>query len=110
VYCSSRHIPGVRFAGITHPGLIGTAPSQELLDIWNEREGGLVATGELELALTKCLQTRPLGALRPPACGRPRCGRPRCGRPRCDRTRCDRTRYRDKTAVGRRSPGHRNQP
>jgi formamidase len=52
----------VRFAGITHPGLIGTAPSQELLDIWNEREGGLVATGELELALTKCLQTRPLGA------------------------------------------------
>jgi formamidase len=29
VYASSRHIPGVRFAGIKHPGLIGTAPSQE---------------------------------------------------------------------------------
>jgi hypothetical protein len=28
IYCSSRHIPGVRFAGLIHPGLIGTAPSQ----------------------------------------------------------------------------------
>lgn len=26
VYATSRHIPGVRFAGVTHPGLIGTAP------------------------------------------------------------------------------------
>ncbi|ORY77583.1 Acetamidase/Formamidase [Leucosporidium creatinivorum] len=38
VYASSRHIPGVRFAGISHPGLIGTAPSAELLATWNERE------------------------------------------------------------------------
>ncbi|BEJ17686.1 hypothetical protein CspHIS471_0610870 [Cutaneotrichosporon sp. HIS471] len=43
VYAVSRHIPGVRFAGIPHPGLIGTAPSQELLDTWNKRERGLVA-------------------------------------------------------------------
>jgi len=43
IYASSRHIPGVRFAGITHPGLIGTAPSQELLDTWNKREGELIA-------------------------------------------------------------------
>lgn len=42
VYATSRHIPGVRFAGVTHPGLIGTAPSQELLDLWNKREGALV--------------------------------------------------------------------
>ena len=26
IYTKSRHIPGVRFAGITHPGLIGCAP------------------------------------------------------------------------------------
>ena len=28
---TSRHIPGVRYTGITHPGLFGTAPSAELL-------------------------------------------------------------------------------
>lgn len=43
MYAESRHIPGVRFAGIPHPGLIGVAPSQELLEKWNEREGGLIA-------------------------------------------------------------------
>lgn len=43
VYATSRHIPGVRFAGIPHPGLIGTAPSQELLNTWNKRERGLIA-------------------------------------------------------------------
>jgi Acetamidase/Formamidase family len=42
VYATSRHIPGVRFAGVTHPGLIGTAPSPELLATWNEREVGLI--------------------------------------------------------------------
>jgi len=44
IYASSRHIPGVEFAGIMHPGLIGCLPSKELLDEWNKREGGLVAT------------------------------------------------------------------
>lgn len=44
IYTSSRHIPGVRFAGITHPGLIGCAPSSELLAKWNKRESELVAT------------------------------------------------------------------
>ncbi|CAK5264355.1 unnamed protein product, partial [Mycena citricolor] len=43
VYASSRHIPGVRFAGVSHPGLIGTAPSAELLATWNQREGALIA-------------------------------------------------------------------
>ncbi|OJT15102.1 Formamidase [Trametes pubescens] len=42
VYASSRHIPGVRFAGVSHPGLIGTAPSAELLATWNTREGALI--------------------------------------------------------------------
>jgi formamidase len=44
IYTTSRHIPGVRFAGITHPGLIGCAPSPELLAKWNQRERELVAT------------------------------------------------------------------
>lgn len=33
----------MRFPGIIHPGLIGCAPSAELLATWNEREAGLVA-------------------------------------------------------------------
>jgi formamidase len=37
-YAVSRHIPNVRIAGMNHPGLIGTAPSQEELDKWNKRE------------------------------------------------------------------------
>jgi formamidase len=44
IYTTSRHIPGVRFAGITHPGLIGCAPSHELLAKWNQRERELVAS------------------------------------------------------------------
>jgi formamidase len=43
IYATSRHIPGVRFAGVSHPGLIGTAPSAELLATWNKREGALIA-------------------------------------------------------------------
>ncbi|KAL1746454.1 Acetamidase/Formamidase [Schizophyllum fasciatum] len=43
IYATSRHIPGVRFAGVTHPGLIGTAPSPALLAIWNARETALIA-------------------------------------------------------------------
>lgn len=44
IYTSSRHIPGVKFAGIIHPGLIGCAPSHELLAKWNKREKELVDT------------------------------------------------------------------
>ena len=42
--CASRHIPGVEFTGITHPGLFGTAPSPELLARWNTRERALIDT------------------------------------------------------------------
>merc|ERR1712151_883094 len=68
VYCSSRHIPGVRFAGLIHPGLIGTAPSAELLKIWNERESALVAKEGTPQAPTLCkhLHTRPLACLPEP--------------------------------------------
>ncbi|MDX5459580.1 formamidase [Micromonospora tulbaghiae] len=41
---TSRHIPGVSFTGISHPGLMGTAPSASLLATWNRREGALIAT------------------------------------------------------------------
>ncbi|SHK69292.1 formamidase [Pseudonocardia thermophila] len=41
---TSRHIPGVSFTGIVHPGLMGTAPSHELLRTWNAREAALIAT------------------------------------------------------------------
>ncbi len=44
IYASSRHIPSVSFAGITHPGLIGCLPSADLLAKWNKREQALVAT------------------------------------------------------------------
>jgi formamidase len=44
LYANSRHIPGVEFAGITHPGLIGCLPSRDLLDTWNKREAALFAT------------------------------------------------------------------
>jgi formamidase len=44
IFATSRHIPGVRFAGLTHPGLIGCAPSHDLLAQWNKREAELVAT------------------------------------------------------------------
>ena len=43
IYATSRHIPDVRFVGIIHPGLIGCAPSQKLLDQWNKREADLVS-------------------------------------------------------------------
>jgi formamidase len=42
IFASSRHIPGVRFPGLIHPGLMGCAPSRELLTIWNDRETALV--------------------------------------------------------------------
>ncbi|WP_226344297.1 formamidase [Agilicoccus flavus] len=41
---TSRHVPHVSFTGITHPGLMGTAPSAELLGRWNTREAALIAT------------------------------------------------------------------
>jgi formamidase len=44
IFCSSRHIPGVRFAGLIHPGILGCAPSADVLDTWNKREGELIST------------------------------------------------------------------
>lgn len=41
---TSRHVPAVKYTGIVHPGLMGTAPSAQLLAKWNRREGALIAT------------------------------------------------------------------
>ncbi|MGB7449032.1 MAG: formamidase [Ornithinimicrobium sp.] len=41
---TSRHVPEVSFTGIVHPGLMGTAPSADLLARWNAREGALIDT------------------------------------------------------------------
>lgn len=41
---TSRHVPHVSFTGIVHPGLMGTAPSADLLGTWNTREAALIAT------------------------------------------------------------------
>ncbi|MFZ4289534.1 formamidase [Variovorax sp. HJSM1_2] len=42
MFTSSRHIPGVNFAGLIHPGLIGCLPDKKMLDLWNEREQNLI--------------------------------------------------------------------
>jgi len=44
MFTKSRHIPGVNFAGLIHPGLIGCLPDHKMLATWNEREAGLIAT------------------------------------------------------------------
>ncbi|KAH7673507.1 Acetamidase/Formamidase protein [Dioscorea alata] len=63
IYAYSPHIPGVRFPGLTHLGVIGTAPSHELLNIWNEREKKLVEEGHQSLKLCEVLHQRPLASL-----------------------------------------------
>ncbi len=44
MFTRSRHIPGVHFAGLIHPGLIGCLPDRKMLDMWNEREVDFIAT------------------------------------------------------------------
>jgi len=44
MFTKSRHVPGVSFAGLVHPGLIGCLPDRKLLDVWNKRETDFIAT------------------------------------------------------------------
>ncbi len=44
MFTSSRHIPGVNFAGLIHPGLIGCLPDPVMLGDWNRREQELIDT------------------------------------------------------------------
>ena len=38
IHATSRHIPHVKFTGLIHPGIMGTAPSAEVLKEWNSRD------------------------------------------------------------------------
>lgn len=44
LFTESRHVPGVRYAGLIHPGLIGCLPDRSILDTWNTREAALFNT------------------------------------------------------------------
>ena len=44
MFTTSRHVPGVEYAGLIHPGLIGCLPDHKLLAEWNKRETALIAT------------------------------------------------------------------
>ncbi len=44
IYTTSRHVPGVRYPGLVHPGLIGCLPDHKLLAEANRREAALIAT------------------------------------------------------------------
>ncbi len=44
MFTSSRHVPGVKYAGLIHPGLIGCLPDRKMLDMWNSRETALFNT------------------------------------------------------------------
>ncbi|KAI1189472.1 formamidase [Nemania serpens] len=48
IFCTSRHIPHVKFAGLIHPGILGCAPSAEVLETWNRREADLIAANKLD--------------------------------------------------------------
>ena len=64
---TSRHVPSVSFTGIIHPGLMGTAPSHDLLRKWNQREGALIETNPRRvppLALSPNPDSAILGTLR----------------------------------------------
>lgn len=44
MFTSSRHVPGVKYAGLIHPGLIGCLPDHKMLEMWNSREKALFDT------------------------------------------------------------------
>lgn len=44
MFTESRHVPGVRYAGLIHPGLIGCLPDRAMLESWNTREKALFDT------------------------------------------------------------------
>ena len=44
MFTKSRHVPGVKYAGLIHPGLIGCLPDRKMLDMWNTRETALFNT------------------------------------------------------------------
>jgi formamidase len=68
MFTSSRHVPGVEFAGLIHPGLIGTLPSKEMLEIWNTREKELYDTEPDRVPALACMpfaETAHMGRMKP---------------------------------------------
>lgn len=62
IYASSRHLEGVRFVGVPHPGNIGCAPSAELLARWNRRELSMLST-HMGAFTSSAVVPQPAGAL-----------------------------------------------
>jgi len=48
IFCSSQHLPHIRFPGLIHPGILGCAPSAQVLAEWNGREAELISTTDLK--------------------------------------------------------------
>ncbi|KAI3407558.1 uncharacterized protein J3R85_020868, partial [Psidium guajava] len=63
IYACPPQILRVRFPGLTHPGIIGTAPCKELLNIWNDREREVEENGLQTFKLCEVLHSRPLASL-----------------------------------------------
>ncbi|QDA35868.1 acetamidase/formamidase family protein (plasmid) [Paracoccus liaowanqingii] len=66
MFTTSRHIPGVKYAGLIHPGLIGCLPDRKMLDMWNTREKSLFDTDPARvppLAALPTTQSAHMGAL-----------------------------------------------
>jgi acetamidase/formamidase len=67
---SSRHVPGVQYAGPIHPGLIGCLPDKPMLDLWNAREAGRLGRDALVAgSRLRPLRCRPATAPAPAAVG-----------------------------------------
>ncbi|MFT4099993.1 MAG: acetamidase/formamidase family protein [Burkholderiaceae bacterium] len=67
MFTDSRHVPGVRYAGLIHPGLIGCLPDRKLLEAWNQREVDFIATDPARvppLANSPFAATAHMGALK----------------------------------------------
>ncbi|NCO13526.1 MAG: formamidase [Piscirickettsiaceae bacterium CG_4_9_14_3_um_filter_43_564] len=68
MFTESRHIPGVEFAGLIHPGLIGCLPDKKMLDDWNTREKELFDTDPERtppLAALPYAETAHMGRMKP---------------------------------------------
>lgn len=65
MFTKSRHVPGVEYAGLIHPGLIGCLPDKKMLDEWNTREAELIATDPQRVP----------GLANPPFAGTAHCGK-----------------------------------
>ena len=65
MFTKSRHVPGVSYAGLIHPGLIGCLPDAKMLEAWNTREQALIdsAPGTTGLANPPFVPTAHMGRL-----------------------------------------------